>query len=742
MEEQTKQLTEYLAHQLNISAKQIDAVLALLQQGSTIPFIARYRKDSTGNLDEVQIVAIKEGAETRKEFLHRQEFIVKAIIDQEKMTDELQAKIDACTTLSALEDLYLPYKPKRKTKAQAARDKGLEPLALQLLAQDAIVPETVAADYINEQVPTADEALQGARDIIAEIVNEDADTRAAMRKLYAASASLQSSVMTGKEEDGIKYKDYFGFEESIATIPSHRAMAVFRGFMEGVLRMGIQPNEESAMQLLHKRFVKKQNATTPHLEKALRDSYKRLLQPAMESDCRMELKTRCDEEAIAVFADNLRQLLLASPLGGKRLIAIDPGYRTGCKTVVLDEQGNLLHNDVIYLHQEQQALQKIQHLISDYRIDVMAVGDGTAGRETEKLVRQLQTGLPVYLVNEDGASIYSASEVARDEFPHEDITVRGAVSIGRRLMDPLAELVKIDAKSIGVGQYQHDVNQVRLKEKLDQTVMSCVNQVGVNLNTASYNLLQYVSGIGETIARNIVAYRKANGPFSTRQQLMQVPRLGDKAFEQCAGFLRIPQAKNPLDASGVHPEQYAVVEKMVKNLGVEITQVIGNESLVAQLKPEVAADSVGRLALQDILRELKKPGMDPRSPLSDFRFAEIYTVDDLYTGMIVPGKVTNLTKFGAFVDIGIKQDGLVHVSEIANKYISDPAAVLKLGDEVQVMVLQVDKQRNRIGLSIKQAQPSASSTASRSKEKNKATPSDQPSSMEDALSKLQSRFRK
>lgn len=696
-----------VAARLNIAEKQVATVLELLSEGATIPFIARYRKDRTGALDEVQIQNIQDEGKFLKEFSERKIFIEKTITEQGKMTEVLQGKLNAATTINELEDIYLPYKPKRKTKAQAARENGLEPLALLLLEQGNIAPLTEAGTYLNENVKTPEEALQGARDIIAELVNEDAQVRAKMRRLFENTATVQSKVLADKETEGIKYKDYYEFSEPVGKIPSHRILAVMRGFMEGVLRMAISPEEEEALLMTEKMFVKANNEAADQVKKAVKDAYRRLLQPSLESEFRMALKTKADEEAITVFAENLRQLLLSSPLGGKRILALDPGYRTGCKVVCLDEKGELKKTDLIYVHENNfrltEAQQKIRSLVKEYKIEAFAVGDGTAGRETEQFVKKLDLGLPVFLVNEDGASVYSASETAREEFPDQDVTVRGAVSIGRRLMDPLAELVKIDPKSIGVGQYQHDVNQVRLKERLDQTVISCVNAVGVNLNTASKHLLGYVSGIGPSLAENIVKYRSEIGSFTSRKQLMQVPRLGSKAFEQCAGFLRVKNGDNPLDASAVHPEAYSVVLQMAKDLGVDVSKMIGNDQLVNSIPAsKYVTETIGAHTIQDILKELKKPGLDPRSEAQAFEFANIYSIEDVTVGMVVPGIVTNLTRFGAFVDIGVKQDGLVHVSEISHNYITDPNEALKLNDKVTVKVLEVDVARKRIALSIKQ----------------------------------------
>lgn len=696
-----------IAVKLNLKQTQVQAVLDLFEESATIPFIARYRKDKTGGLDEVQIQQIQDESKFLKEFTERKTFIEKAITEQGKMTDELQTKINNATTIAALEDIYLPYKPKRKTKAQTARENGLEPLADLMLAQQQDDVMLEAAKYINDKILSAEDALQGAKDIIAELVNENAEVRAKLRKLFEDTATIQSKVLADKETEGIKYKDYFDFSEPIHKIPSHRILAILRGFLEGILRMSIAPVEEDALYLLEQQFIKGMSPWSDHLRKAIRDAYRRLMQPSLESEFRTALKQKADEEAINVFAENLRQLLLSAPLGRKNILAIDPGYRTGCKVVCLDNKGDLQTTDLIYVHENNRIYEsehKIKKLVEQFKVEAIAIGDGTAGRETEQFIKKMQLGLPVFLVNEDGASVYSASETAREEFPDHDVTVRGSVSIGRRLMDPLAELVKIDPKSIGVGQYQHDVNQFRLKERLDQTVVSCVNTVGVNLNTASKHLLAYVSGIGGSMADNIVRYRSEIGGFKERNQLLKVPRLGAKAFEQCAGFLRIKEGNNPLDASAVHPEAYPIVEKMAADLQVHVKELIGNEMLVTKIDPKkYVTEQFGELTLRDILNELKKPGLDPRNELEQFEFAQIYKIEDVQTGMIVPGVVTNLTRFGAFVDIGVKQDGLVHVSEIAHRYISDPGEALKLGQKVQVKVMEVDVQRKRIALSIKQA---------------------------------------
>lgn len=737
-----------IAVKINISTKQVEAVLQLFEEGATVPFIARYRKDMTGGLDEVQILQVQDEAKFLKEFSERKTFIEKSITEQGKMTDYLQGKINSAATLVELEDIYLPYKSKRKTKAQTARENGLEPLALLMLEQGATDIVAEAANYINEKIKTADEALQGARDIIAETVNEDVNLRARLRKLFEDKAVLQSKVLTDKETEGIKYKDYFDFSEPIHKIPSHRILAVLRGFLEGFLRMSILPVEEEALELLEKDYVKALTPSTEHVKKAIRDAYRRLMQPSLESEFRTALKQKADEEAINVFAENLRQLLLSSPLGSKKILAIDPGYRSGCKVVCLDEKGELKKTDLIYVHEANRMMDseyKIKSLVKEYQIEVFAIGDGTAGRETEQFIKKLNLGLPVFLVNEDGASVYSASETAREEFPEQDVTVRGSVSIGRRLMDPLAELVKIDPKSIGVGQYQHDVNAFRLKERLDQTVVSCVNNVGVNLNTASKHLLAYVSGIGATLADNIVKYRSEIGKFTSREQLLKVPRLGGKAYEQCAGFLRIKEGANPLDASSVHPEAYSLVQQIAANAGVDVAEMIGNEELLKKVEPKkYVSEQFGELTIKDILNELKKPGLDPRSELEQFEFANIYKIEDVHVGMIVPGSVTNLTRFGAFIDIGVKQDGLVHVSEIANKYISDPSEALKLGQKVNVKVMEVDIVRKRIALSIKQAEEGGGAAGREVRSQKPKIKKEEyvEMSVDDALSLLKKKFGK
>ena len=743
-----------IASKLNLRPGQVESVLTQLQEGSTIPFIARYRKDKTGALDEVQIQLIQDESKFLKEFTERKAFVENAITEQGKMTEVIQDKLSKATTLAEIEDIYLPFKPKRKTKAQVAREAGLEPLGLLIFEQTEIDLTAEAEKYLNEKIITTDQALQGARDIISEMINEDAETRAEIRRLFENDAMLESAVIAGKEEEGAKFKDYFEFSELISKIPSHRILAVLRGFLEGFLRMSISPNEEIALAKLEDKYYKPNGTpASEQVKKAVRDTYRRLLQPSLETEFRTQLKQQADEEAITVFAENLRQLLLSSPLGSKKMLAIDPGYRTGCKVVVLDEKGDLIGTDLIYVHEKNHRLTEAENtirlLVQRHNIQVFAIGDGTAGRETDQFIRSLNLGLPVFLVNEDGASIYSASEIAREEFPDQDLTIRGAVSIGRRLMDPLAELVKIDPKSIGVGQYQHDVNQFRLKEKLDQTVVSCVNAVGVNLNTASKHLLSYVSGIGPSLAENIIRHRTEIGRFSTRKQLLEVPRLGGKAFEQCAGFMRIKKGENPLDESAVHPEAYPLVETMAKDLQRSVGELVGNENLIRLIDPKkYITDTFGEHTIKDVLSELKKPGLDPRSEIEQFEYANIYKIEDVSIGMIVPGIVTNITRFGVFIDIGVKQDGLVHVSELANRYITDPNEVVKLNDKVKVKVMEVDIQRKRIGLSIRQADENRVPAGNNKKERDRARTEKKPAqdlsnmAMGDALSLLKKKFGK
>lgn len=703
-----------VAQELSVGSKQVSATLNLLDEGATIPFISRYRKELTGSLDEVQVTAIRDRIQQLRDLDKRREAVLKSIEEQGKLTDELKAQIDAAETMSALEDIYLPYKPKRKTKASVAREKGLEPLALSILEQDKNSPEDEAEAFINEEkgVTSVSEALQGARDIIAENIAENAEARAKMRELFLKKGTFKSEVFKGKEEEGIKYKDYFEWEEPISTAPSHRILAMRRGEKELILKLDVLPQEEDAIDLLEKQFITANNAKSAQVQQALEDGYKRLLRPGMETEVRLLTKQKADEEAILVFAENARQLLLAAPMGQKNVLALDPGFRTGCKLVCLDKQGKLLENTTIYPHtgagQLKEAEQTLNYLVKKHEIEAIAIGNGTASRETEEFVRKQQlNNVQIVMVNESGASIYSASEVAREEFPDYDITVRGAVSIGRRLMDPLAELVKIDPKSIGVGQYQHDVDQNKLQTSLDDTVISCVNAVGVELNTASKQILAYISGLGPQLAQNIVEYRNTNGAFKNRASLKKVPRLGEKAFEQAAGFLRIRNAENPLDTSAVHPERYALVEQMAKDLGCNIEDLMKNDSLRKQIDlKKYITDEVGLPTLQDIVSELAKPGRDPREQFEAFSFADgVNNINDLRVGMKLPGIVTNITNFGAFVDIGVHQDGLVHLSQMADRFIANPNEVVKVQQRVEVTVTEIDTARNRVGLSMKGNSP-------------------------------------
>ena len=700
-----------IAEELNIRQKQVSDTIELLDEGATVPFISRYRKEVTGSLDEVQVAEIRDRVQQLRELDKRREAILKSIKEQEKLTPELEQKINAAETMTVLEDLYLPYKPKRRTKATVAREKGLEPLAELIFAQESIKLDEEAQKYVDaeKEVNSVEEALQGARDIMAEWINENADLRKKMRDLFIEEGKFVSKVMPGKEEEAIKYKDYFDWSEPIKTAPSHRVLAMRRGEKELFLMLDSCPEEMDAIALMEKSFVKENNLAAEQVKLAIKDCYKRLLKPSMETEVRLYTKKKADEEAIKVFAENLRQLLLGAPLGEKAVMAIDPGFRTGCKLVCLGPQGQLLHHDVIYPNEPQRKIAEsgalLKYLVEKYKIEAIAIGNGTASRETEQFVKSL--GLPshiiVVMVNESGASIYSASEVARNEFPDHDLTVRGAVSIGRRLMDPLAELVKIDPKSIGVGQYQHDVDQSALKTSLDDTVMSCVNGVGVEVNTASKELLTYVSGLGPSLAANIVKYRDQNGPFKSRSQIKLVPRLGDKAFEQAAGFLRIRNAENPLDASAVHPESYAVVNKMASDMGVQLEELIRNADLRTKVDVKrYVTDTIGLPTLQDIMEELSKPGRDPRETFEVFNFQEgVNSLNDLKVGMKLPGIITNITNFGAFVDIGVHQDGLVHLSHLADRYITDPNEVVTVNQKVEVTVMEVDIPRKRIGLSMK-----------------------------------------
>jgi uncharacterized protein len=699
-----------ISESLGIKTWQVEKTVKLLDEGATIPFISRYRKEVTGNLDEVEVGSVKEQSEKYNELEKRKQTILSTIEEQGKLTPELKNRIEQCYNSTELEDIYLPFKPKRKTRASVAREKGLEPLAKILMKQLEKDPENRAIAFLNNEVTTTDEALAGARDIIAEWVSENEKARNLVRRSFDLGAKISAKVVKGKEEEGEKYRDYFEYSEPLKKCPSHRLLAIRRGENEGFLKVGIEPDETETIERLERQFVTGHNASSEEVAKAVKDSYKRLLQPAIETEFSQLSKEKADEEAIRVFVENLRQLLLAAPLGQKRVMAIDPGYRTGCKVVCLDEQGNLLHNETIYPHKPQEdkkmAAKKVTSMVSAYRIEGIAIGNGTASRETEYFIKNLRYDreLKVYVVSEDGASVYSASSIAREEFPQYDVTVRGAVSIGRRLMDPLAELVKIDPKSIGVGQYQHDVDQKKLKTSLDMVVESSVNKVGVNLNTASKHLLTYVSGLGPQLAQNIVDYRKENGAFESRKSLMNVARMGSKAFEQSAGFLRIPGANNPLDNSAVHPESYSVVETIARDLGCSVGDLIGNEEKLALIDlKKYVTEKTGLPTLTDIKKELAKPGRDPRQAIKVFEFADgIFKIEDLQVGMELPGIVNNITKFGAFVDIGIKQSGLIHLSQMADRFISDPNEIVKLHQHVKVKVIEVDIPRNRIQLSLKQ----------------------------------------
>ncbi len=694
----TKTHHKLIATQLNISEKQVENTISLFEEKATVPFISRYRKEMTGGLDEVQIADIKTLQEKYEELEKRRESILTAIEKQGKLTEELKKQIDATYDLIELEDLYLPYKIKRKTRAVKAKEKGLEPLAKIIFNQNIKDIENEALKYLNDELETLDDALQGARDIIAEEINESKKVRDAVRREFKYTATVKASVVKTKKDEAIKFKDYFDFEESLNKIPSHRLLAVFRGVNEGFLRVKIHPNEEKVLEKLDKILLKGNGNASAQVQDAIDDAYKRLLLPSIENEFTKSAKEKADQEAIKVFADNLRQLLLSAPLGEKRILAIDPAFRTGCKIVCLDENGNLLQNDVIYPHPPQKDTFKSASLISEltskYNIEAIAIGNGTASRETEQFVKQkvrFERDVDVFVVSEDGASVYSASKIAREEFPNFDVTVRGAVSIGRRLADPLAELVKIDPKSIGVGQYQHDVDQKELQKSLDTVVESCVNAVGIDINTASKQLLTYVSGLGEGLAQNIVDYRKENGAFKSRKEISKVKRLGNKAFEQSAGFLRIRNAKNPLDNSAVHPETYYIVKKMAKDIGLSLDEFLKDAELRKKIKlQDYVTDKIGLPTLTDIMKELEKPGRDPREKAKVFEFAQnVTSVDDLHEGMILPGIVTNITNFGAFVDVGVKQDGLVHISHLKNAYVKNPADVVKLHQHVKVKVLSI-----------------------------------------------------
>lgn len=706
-----KTLASIIAKNLSISLRSVENTLQLLEDGCTIPFISRYRKERTGNLDEVQIAAISDANDKLKEIGKRKDTIIKTITDQGKMTEELLKRINNSWDANELEDIYMPFKPKRRTKAQAAREAGLEPLSVILMMQRERDPEVAAKRFVNENVKDVSAALKGAQDIIAETVSEDERSRQQVRSSFRREAIITSKVVKAKAdtEEAAKFSDYFNFSEPLRRCTSHRLLAMRRGENEGMLRISISANDEECVDRIKRDFVHGYGKCSSLVAEAVEDSYKRLIKPAIETEFANLSKEKADEEAIGVFAENLRQLLLSAPLGQKRVMGVDPGFRTGCKIVCLDAQGNLLHHEAIFPHppvnKRSLAAQQIERMVEKYDIEAMAIGNGTASRETAEFIKSLNFKHEVkqFVVSEDGASVYSASKTAREEFPDEDVTVRGAVSIGRRLMDPLAELVKIDPKSIGVGQYQHDVDQTKLKKSLDQTVESCVNSVGVNLNTASQHLLTYVSGLGPTLAKNIVEYRKENGAFTSRAQLKKVARLGPSAFEQCAGFLRIPGARNPLDNSAVHPESYKIVEQMAKDYGCSVADLISNSKKLAAIDiKRYVTDTVGIPTLTDIMKELEKPGRDPREQIEEFEFDKnVTSVDDLIEGMVLPGIVTNITNFGAFVDVGVHQDGLVHISQLADRYVADPTQVVKLHQHVKVKVMEVDRKRNRISLTMK-----------------------------------------
>ncbi len=697
-----------IASALHLTEKQIRNAIQLFIEGATIPFISRYRKEMTDGMDEVQLGDTKEQYDKLCELAKRKLAVLKSIEEQDKLTDELKSRIDNCWNITELEDIYLPYKPKRRTRAEIAREKGLEPLAKMLMRQQADDIERMALGFVKGNVVDADDALKGARDIIAEWVNESEAARNAIRTIFAREAVISSKLVKGKEEEAQKYRDYFDMSEKLARCSSHRLLAMRRGEAEGFLRVNITPEDENCLDRLNRIFVKGKTDSSIQVSEAVNDAYKRLLKPSIETEFASESKAKADTEAIRVFAENLRQLLLAPPLGQKRVLGIDPGFRTGCKIVCLDAQGNLLHNETIYPHAPQhetsQAMRKVQKMVEAYKIQAIAIGNGTASRETEQFIQNtgFDREVQVFVVSENGASIYSASKIARDEFPEYDVTVRGSVSIGRRLMDPLAELVKIDPKSIGVGQYQHDVDQTQLKKSLDQTVENAVNKVGVNLNTASKHLLTYISGLGPQLAQNIVDFRSENGAFKNRKQLMKVPKMGAKTFEQCAGFLRIPDSENPLDNSAVHPESYGIVEAMARDLKSTVAELIQNMELKKSVDlQKYISPKVGLPTLNDILQELEKPGRDPRSGIQVFEFdPNVKTIGDLRTGMELPGIVTNITNFGAFVDVGIKENGLIHVSNMADRYISNPAEVVSVHQHVKVRVIEVDAVRKRVQLKL------------------------------------------
>ena len=700
----------FIKNQTQLTERAIEHTLELLSEGCTIPFIARYRKDKTGNLDEVAIERIAKAQNEYDNICKRKETILSSIEEQGKLTDELRQRIETSFELNELEDLYLPYKKRRKTKGDVAKENGLEPLAKQIMAQRPADLYSLASRYLSDKVTTEAEALQGASDIIAEWINENMFIRRTLRKVFQRKALIFTEVAKGKadEEEAQKYSQYFDWNESLAKAPSHRVLAMLRAEKEGFIKMKVQVDTEETLPFIEKNIIKSSGEIADFLQKTIKDSYKRLLEPSIANETLQEAKDKADSKAIAVFSENLSQLLLAAPLGEKRILAIDPGYRTGCKVVCLDEKGDLLHHDVIYPHAPQQdtatATKKLRTMVAQYKIEAISIGNGTASRETEAFVKSVAfpQSIEIFVVSEAGASVYSASKIAREEFPNEDVTVRGAVSIGRRLSDPLAELVKIDPKSIGVGQYQHDVNQTLLKEELDTTVMRCVNKVGVNLNTASKSLLSYVSGIGEKMAENIVAYRSANGAFNKREALKKVPRLGDKVYQQAVAFLRIKEGDNPLDNSAVHPEAYPIVHKMAKDLGLPTEKLIGNKKAIATIDiQKYITDEVGILYLKDVLKELEKPGLDPRQAAKSFAFdPNVKTFDDVRVGMVLPGIVNNITAFGCFVDIGLKESGLVHISQLKDGYVSDVNEVVKLHQQVEVKVTEVDEARHRISLSM------------------------------------------
>lgn len=696
----------YINKHTGLSEKHIDAVVKLSEEGSTVAFIARYRKDATGNMDEVNIIEIIRLSEEYDELTGRKAFVLESIESQGKLTPELKSKIESCYDKVILEDLYLPYKQRKKTRADMAREKGLEPLAKIILSQRERDIEYIAKRYLNDKVKDEEEAIDGASDIVAQWIADDADTRNMLRGRFEQHAVLETKMVKGKEKEGEKYRDYFNYTERSSNVPSHRMMAVLRAVDEGILKLSIEPDESKTLEALDRKWIRRDSACEDFMLDITKDAYKRLLLPSLENELRQKMLEKAEAEAIRVFADNLQQLLLSSPLGSKRILAIDPGIRTGCKTVCLNENGNLLYNTVLYFNtpdEQVKSVDQIKQLFEKHRLHTIAVGSGTAGRETADAIRKYMKGVPLFMVNEDGASVYSVSEIARKEFPDHDVTVRGAVSIGRRLMDPLAELVKIDPKSLGVGQYQHDVNQTALKKALDETIDVCVNRVGVNLNTAGEALLSRVSGLGPALARNIIQYRNENGDFKSRSELKKVPRLGDKAFEQSAGFLRIPSAEFPLDRSAVHPEQYAVVRKMVQKAGLELNTLIGNHEAIAKLRGmQEVREEIGEFTFNDILKELDKPGLDPREELKEDVYDDsIRQMSDLKVGMKVNGVITNITAFGAFVDIGIKENGLLHVSEMSNTFIKNPSEVVKLGQKMNLKIKELDFERKRISLTLK-----------------------------------------